>query len=141
EERLTLQPSTSFWSYNREAEELRVYWPEAAPPSAEITLRRFQPQPGGREVIMTARASLRPAPVRVDHDAREMFALISRCFSDNPYLRDESRASLNRMIAPLEILLGTRAELMRSLTAAPEETAILEAFKRRLHENLLQIQA
>src|SRR6185436_14090459 len=25
EERLTLQPSTSFWSYNREAEELRVY--------------------------------------------------------------------------------------------------------------------
>jgi hypothetical protein len=141
EEHLTLQPSTPFWSYNREAEELRVYWPEDAPRTTEVTLRRHQPQPGGREVIMTARATLRPSPVRVDHDAREMFALISRCFSDNPYLRDASRESLNRMIAPLELLLGTRAELLRKLTAAPDELELLQTFERRLLENLQSIQA
>jgi hypothetical protein len=141
EERMTLQPSTPFWSYHREAEELRVYWPEGAARAADVTLRRYQPQPGGREVIMTARAALEPKPVRIDHDAREMFALISRCFSDNPYLRDESRESLNRMIAPLELLLRTRAELIRKLTARPEETEILQTFSRRLHDNLLHIQA
>ncbi len=141
EERLTLQPSTPFWSYQREAEELRVYWPEGAPRATEITVRRFQPQPGGRELIMTARATLRPQPVRVDHDAREMFALISRCFSDNPYLRDASRESLNRMIAPLELLLGTRADLLRRLSATPEETELLQTFERRLRDNLEGIQA
>src|SRR5580700_11067994 len=100
-----------------------------------------QPQPGGREVIMTARATLAPSPVRIDHDAREMFALISRCFSDNPYIRDASRASLNLMVGPLERLLSTRGELLRKLTAAPEEQEVLGTFERRLHENLESIQA
>src|SRR5262249_16947400 len=106
-----------------------------------VSLRRYQPQPGGREVVMTAKATLSPSPVRIDHDAREMFALISRCFSDNPYIRDASRESLNHMIAPLERLLDTRADLLRKLTAAPEEVEILETFERRLQDNLLLIQA
>lgn len=141
DERLTLQPSTPFWSYNREAEELRVYWPDGAVRAPEVTLRRHQPQPGGREVIMTARATLSPAKVRVDDDAREMFALISRCFSDNPYVRDESREALNRMMGPLERLLETRGELLRRLTATPEEQELLATFERRLRENLESIQA
>lgn len=141
EERLTLQPSTPFWSYRREAEELLVYWPDGAARAVEVSLRRYQPQPGGRELITTAKATLSPSPVRVDHDAREMFALISRCSSDNPYIRDASRASLNLMIAPLEQLLGTRDDLLRKLTAAPEELELLETFERRLQDNTLLIQA
>ncbi len=141
EERITLQPSTPFWAFRREAEELLVYWPEGAAPLAEVTVRRYQPQPGGREVIMAARAALRPSKVRIDHEAREIFALISRCFSDNPYLRDESRDALNQMIAPLEKLLGTRTELVQMLTASPEEQELLQTFKQRLSDNLRGIQA
>src|SRR5262249_25543988 len=47
---------------------------------------------------------------------------------------------LNRMIAPLERLLDTRADLLRRLTMVPEEEEILATFERRLQENLVLIQ-
>ena len=140
EERLTLQPSTPFWQFSRESDTLLAYWPEGAAPTKEITLRRHQPQPGNREILLTATVKLTPAPVRIDHEAREMFALIARCFSDNPYLRDESRASLNGMLAGLEPLLATRAEVIQTLTAGEAERAITEGLRRQLDENFVQMQ-
>jgi hypothetical protein len=140
EERITLQPATPFWQLSREGDSLLVYWPEGAAITPSITVRRHQPQPGGRELLLSATVTLEPAPVPLDHGAREMFALIARCFSDNPYLRDGSRASLNGMLAGLEPLLATRSQVIQQLTAGADEAATLGLLRRQLDENFVQIQ-
>lgn len=141
EDRFTLQPATAFWSFDRERERLTVYWPEDAAPVPALTLRKHQPQPGGRELVLAAAVRLEPGPVEIDRNAREVFAVIARSLSDNPYVRDDSRRSLNGLVAQLEGLLATRTAVLRTLTAPPEGRERLDALRRELDDNLRQIQA
>ncbi|MBU1899592.1 2'-5' RNA ligase family protein [Myxococcota bacterium] len=138
-EHITLRPSTPFWAL--ESEVLRIYWPEGVTPPEAITIKRHVPQPGGRELLMQAEVRIEAQPVRIEEDAREMFALVARCFDDNPYLRDSARGSLNEVLAQLEALLGVRDARLAELTALPEEKAQLDRIKARLDENMRQIDA
>jgi len=61
--------------------------------------------------------------------------------SDNPYLRDNSRDELNKLIAPLERLLGTRHAVIAMLTAAPEAAARMETLRTQVAENTAAIRA
>ena len=137
-ERFTIKPAPAFWALKDDV--LRVYWPEGVEAPAQLTVRRSLPQSGGRELLLSATVSVLTTPVRIESDAREMFELIARCFDDNPYLRDSSRASLNEVMAQLEALLGTRASVLSSLTASEGERATLDAIKDQIDANLRQIE-
>jgi len=140
-EQITLQPATPFWSYTQEDELLRIYWPEGVEPPGEFSLHCHRPQPDGRELQLSAQIQVQPEPVRIDGEAQELFALVARCFSDNPYLREGSRASLNEVLAQLEALLGSRQQILAELSASPEELAVLQEIREALDRNLLEMKA
>ena len=75
-----------------------------------LSVRRIEPHKGGRRAVL--RCDVKPSyrEVTLDRDGQAVFALIARSLSDNPYLRESSRAALNALIAPLEALLGTRQD-------------------------------
>jgi hypothetical protein len=106
---------------------------------AELVVRRIEPQPGGRRAVL--RAVVRPeyGDVTLDRDGAAVFALIARSLSENPYLRETSRAELNQLIAPLERLLGTRTAVVAMLTASPEARARVDALRTQVEENTAAI--
>lgn len=120
-----------------------VTWhPEGAPSMPrELTVRRVEPQVGGRRVVLACKVRPTYGDVTLERDGQAVFALIARGLSDNPYLRETSREALNHLIAPLERLLGTRHAVLAALTASPEATAHVERSRARVAENTAAIRA
>lgn len=106
-----------------------------------LTVRRIEPQPGGRRAVLSCKIKPQYTEVMLDRDGKAVFSLIARSLSDNPYLRETSREELNRLIAPLERLLGTRHAVLAMLTAAPEGAARVEALRKQIGENTAAIRA
>lgn len=106
-----------------------------------LSVRRIEPHKGGRRAVL--RCDVKPSyrDVTLDRDGQAVFALIARSLSDNPYLRESSRAALNALIAPLEALLGTRHAVLAMLTAAPEAVARIEALRAQVAANTAAIRA
>jgi len=104
-----------------------------------LTVRRIEPQPGGRRAVLSCKIKPQYTDVMLDRDGKAVFSLIARSLSDNPFLRETSREELNRLIAPLERLLGTRHSVLAMLTAAPEGAARVEALRKQIAENTAAI--
>ncbi|MCA9660951.1 MAG: hypothetical protein KC486_21600, partial [Myxococcales bacterium] len=134
-EHLTVQPATPLFSADAERTEAQIYWPTGQTPPERITVRRHQPQPGGRELVMRAEAAVEPEPVTIDHNAKAVFTLIAKLFTDNPYLREASRASLNAVLGQLEGLQGTRRRVVARITAQPGEMDRIHGLEAQLRSN------
>ncbi len=121
---------------------LRTWHPEGttAMPSP-LTVRRIEVQQGGRRVVLSCKVTPHYKDVSLDRDGQAVFALIAKSLSENPYLREASRAELNALIAPLEQLLGTRHAVIAMLTAAPEAATKVEALRQQVAENTAAIRA
>lgn len=139
----TITPGVPCWfvegSNAREAR-LITWQPEGTTnmPST-ITVRRVEPQQGGRRAVLSCKVKPQYTDVTLDRDGQAVFSLIARSLSDNPYLRENSRDELNRLIAPLERLLGTRQAVIAMLTAAPEAAARVEGLRKQIEENTAAI--
>ena len=121
---------------------LRTWHPEGATEMPRtLTVRRIESQPGGRRAVLSCQVQPVYQDVTLDRDGQAVFSLIARSLSDNPYLRESSRAALNALIAPLEKLLGTRHAVIAMLTAAPEAAARMEALRQQVAENTAAIRA
>lgn len=121
---------------------LRTWHPEGATEMPRtLTVRRIESQPGGRRAVLSCQVQPEYQDVTLDRDGQAVFSLIARSLSDNPYLREASRAALNALIAPLENLLGTRHAVIAMLTAAPEATARMDALRQQVAENTAAIRA
>lgn len=132
---VTVQPATPLFEASPDRSRVTLYWPTGQTPPRRITLRRHQPQPGGRELVMRAEVPVTTEPVTIDDNARAVFGLIAKLFSDNPYLREASRASLNDVLGTLEGLLGTRHKVLARLTAKPGEMDRIHALEAQLRAN------
>ncbi len=130
---MVFQPAPMFWMMEDE-NSLLIYWPETVTPPEVLTVRHFQPQPGGRELVMSATTAVALKPVRMDEDARAVMTLIAERFCDNPFMRDDARAALNALLARLETLQATRAQVLMSITAKPGEMAASDALRAQLAE-------
>jgi len=106
-----------------------------------VVVRKMVPKPGGRRMVMRADVPLRHRDVTLDRDGAEVFRIIARSLSDNPYLRETSRAELNALIAPLEALLGTRTAVLAMLTASPESVAHVDELRAAVEANTADIRA
>jgi hypothetical protein len=121
---------------------LRTWHPEGTSAlPAQLTVRRVEPQPGGRRVVLSCTLRPRYGDVTLDRDGQAVFSLIAKSLSENPYLREASRAALNTLLAPLEALLGTRQAVLAHLTATPEATARVAALRAQVAENTAAIRA
>lgn len=121
---------------------LRTWHPEGSTdrPST-LTVRRIEPQPGGRRAVMSCQVKPLYQDVTLDRDGQAVFSLIAKSLSDNPYLRETSRAELNSLIAPLESLLGTRHAVIAMLTAETKTKGRVEELRRQVAENTAAIRA
>jgi hypothetical protein len=141
----TVTPGVPCWAVERnQSNEMRLltWHPEgttAMPPY--LTVRRIEPQAGGRRVVLSCRVKAQYRDVTLDRDGQSVFTLISKSLSDNPYLRENSRNELNGLIAPLERLLGTRHAVIAMLTAAPEAAARVETLRAQIGENTAAIRS
>lgn len=139
----TITPGVPCWfvegSNAREAR-LLTWHPEGTSnmPSM-ITVRRIEPQQGGRRAVLSCKVKVQYTDVTLDRDGQAVFSLIAKSLSDNPYLRENSRDELNRLIAPLEKLLGTRQAVIAMLTAAPEAAAKVAGLRKQIEENTAAI--
>ncbi len=106
-----------------------------------VVVRKMVPKPGGRRMVMRAEVRVTHRDVTLDRDGAEVFRVIARSLSDNPYLRDASRAALNALIAPLEALLGTRTAVLAMLTASPEALARVGELRAAVEANTADIRA
>ena len=107
----------------------------------QLTVRRIEPQPGGRRALLSCKVKPSYRDVTLDRDGQAVFALIAKSLSDNPYLREASRAALNALIAPLEALLCTRQAVLAMLTATPESAARVESLREQVAANTAAIRA
>ncbi|MES2642885.1 MAG: hypothetical protein V4850_25600 [Myxococcota bacterium] len=140
-ERVTVQPGLPCWSVI-EGDQLVTWHPEGAlDVPARVTVRRLLPKPGGRRMVMRCEVALTRRDVTLDRDGPEVFRILARSLSDNPYLRESSRAALNLLLAPLEALLGTRAAVLAMLTASPASVARIEALTAPVEANTAAIRA
>lgn len=140
-ERVTVQPGLPCWTVI-EGDQLVTWHPEGAlDVPARVTVRRLVPKPGGRRMVMRCDVALTRRDVTLDRDGQEVFRIIARSLSDNPYLRESSRAALNALLAPLEALLGTRAAVLAMLTASPASVARIEALTAPVEANTAAIRA
>lgn len=139
----TITPGVPCWlveGANAQDARLVTWHPEGATNMPrEITVRRVDPQPGGRRAVLSCKVKPQYQDVTLDRDGQAVFSLIARSLSDNPYLRENSRAELNALIAPLERLLGTRQAVIAMLTAAPEKAARVELLRKQIEENTAAI--
>ncbi len=125
----------------RSSARLVTWQPEGTALPGTLTVRRIEPQPGGRRMVLSATVRPQYTDVTLDRDGRHVFALIARSLSDNPFLREASREALNRLIAPLERLLGTRQAVVAMLTASPEARVRLDALRAKVEENTAAIRS
>jgi hypothetical protein len=140
-ERVTVQPGLVCWTVI-EGDQLVTWHPEGAlDVPARVTVRRLVPKPGGRRMVMRCDVAPTRRDVTLDRDGPEVFRIIARSLSDNPYLRESSRAALNALLAPLEALLGTRAAVLAMLTASPASVARIEALTAPVEANTAAIRA
>ncbi len=138
--RYTVQPGLACWTVD--GDRLLTWEPEGdLSGPAQVTVRRLESKAGGRQLVSRAEVRLARRDVTLDRDGREVFELISRSLSDNPYLRERSREALNALIAPLEALLGTRAAVVAMLAATPEANARVAAIEAQVAENTAAIRA
>lgn len=137
----TISPALPIWRVT-EGDALVTWAPEGAAASPRTAVvRRILPKPGGRRMVMRAEVSLNPRDVTLDRDGVEVFDLIARSLSDNPYLREASRAALNGLIAPLEALLGTRDAVLAMLVASPADLSREGALVEQIAANTRAIRA
>lgn len=131
----TVQPATPLYAVEPDGGRIHLYWPTGQTPPPAITVRRHQSQAGGRELVMKAEVKITPEPVTIDRNARAVFGLVAKLFTDNPYLREASREGLNAVLSQLEGLLGTRDQTLARLTAQPGELDAIRALEARLRAN------
>ncbi len=141
----TVTPGVPCWTIEgTHAREMRLltWHPEGTTTMPSyLTVRRIEPQAGGRRVVLSCRLNASYHDVTLDRDGQAVFTLIAKSLSDNPYLRENSRNELNGLIAPLERLLGTRHAVISMLTAAPEAAARVETLRTQIGENTAAIRA
>jgi len=136
----TVQPSLVCWTV-LEDDQLVTWHPEGTRDRpARVTARRAIPKPGGRRMLMNA--SVVPAfrDVTLERDGQEVFRIIARSLSDNPYLRETSRQALNDMLAPLERLLTTRSAVLAMLVSS-EASSDVGVMRGRIEANTAAIRA
>jgi len=130
---ITLQPATPL--YHVADDTLEVYWPTGSTPPQTLTVRKHEAQPGGRELISVSILEVSPEPVTIDENARDVFALVAKLYTDNPYLRSSSRASLNEVMGQLEALEQTRDHVLARITARPDERKVIDDLEAQLADN------
>lgn len=140
-DQFTVEPALPCWAV-MDGDRLVSWHPEGARElPRKVTVRKLSPKPGGRRMVMRADVAVRHREVTLDRDGADVFRIIARSLSDNPYLRETSRAALNELIAPLEALLATRAAVVAMLTASPESQARLDALRLTVEANTASIRA
>lgn len=136
----TCAPGLPVWTVI-EGDRLVTWQPEGSRPPPRVTVWRSVPKPGGRALLLRAEVTPQPRDVTLDHDGQEVFRLIARSLSDNPYLRESSREELNKLLAPLEALLGTRSAVLALIVSTPEAQAKVEGLRARVEANTASIRA
>ena len=137
--RWTVTPALPIWAVVDG--ELVTWVPEGETLPPSVIVRQHSPIAGGRALVQRAEVRLDLKDITLDAGAQALFTLIAQAFSDNPYLRESSRASINGMLAPLERLLTTRSAVLAMLVASPEAQAAVEALRAAIGENSAQIRA
>lgn len=130
-------PPVPIWAVYDDSR-VAVWCPEASAPPATLTVRKSEAS-GGRRFVY--KCDLTPAftDVTLERDGQEVFALVAKSHSDNPYTRETSRAALNALVATLEGLLTTRSAVLAMVTASDEEKASIQDAQAKLDENTAAI--
>ena len=137
----TVEPALPCWAV-MDGDRLVTWHPEGARSlPAKVTVRKLVPKPGGRRMVMRAVVAARHREVTLDRDGPDVFRILARSLSDNPYLREASRDALNALIAPLEKLLTTRTAVVAMLTASPEAQARVASLRAAVEANTASIRA
>jgi hypothetical protein len=140
-DQFTVEPALPCWAV-LDGDRLVSWHPEGTRElPRKVTVRKLTPKPGGRRMVMRADVAVRHREVTLDRDGADVFRILARGLSDNPYLRETSRAALNALIAPLEQLLTTRTAVVAMLTASPESQARLHALREAVEANTATLRA
>lgn len=131
-------PPVPIWAIYDDSR-IAVWCPETDAPPSTLTVRKSEAS-GGRRFVY--KCDLTPAftDVTLERDGQEVFALVAKSHSDNPYTRETSRAALNALVATLEKLLTTRSAVLAMITASDEEKAAIQDAQVKLDENTAAIQ-